>query len=76
MAHSNPKRKRVEGAPLAGASGYSAQHSDQGPRIDTGNVLILSILFILSDSTDPSLVRNRPDVPDVVDGRSVSLFRC
>jgi len=30
MADSNPKRKRVEGVPLAGASGYSAQHSDQG----------------------------------------------
>jgi hypothetical protein len=31
MADSNPKRKREEGVPLAGASGYSAQQSDQGP---------------------------------------------
>jgi hypothetical protein len=30
MADRSPKRKRVESVPLAGASGYSAQHSDQG----------------------------------------------
>ena len=30
-ANRSPKRKRVGGVPLAGASGYRAQHSDQGP---------------------------------------------
>jgi hypothetical protein len=37
---SDPKRKPVEGGPLAGASGYSTQDSDQGPNPLAGFALI------------------------------------
>ncbi len=54
---SDPKRKPVEGGPLAGASGYSTQDSDQGPNPLAGFALI-KFRGTLLDSTPSQFSRD------------------